>query len=102
MNEPAIVEAEHADVMRVRRDRSDDKILRDDCWHLRGTEATAYLSEVRAQDADRRNYWTTEAITHAVSTAMNRLSEGNDLDGISITVTVSDLVVTATVTEKEA
>lgn len=77
------VEANHAAELRAKRDRSEDDI--DNArrtWEGRAMESA--VADVL--DQAREAAWTTLT------------TEGGDLDGASITVTISDLVATATLT----
>lgn len=109
----ATVEATHAASLRAERDRTDADI-RDD--FIQRIDADR-IASVRAASAVTRGYWEREAVTSAIQVAFNEASQAAkvivadpddedatthlyplDLDGATITVTVADLIATATVT----
>lgn len=107
----ASVEADHADDLRAERDRSDADIRREFFQPLDAQD----LSEQRAHAAVTRLTWTRDAVDRAVARAITAAADtlrfdyldecGDpaempdvDLEGATITVTVSDLTATATLT----
>lgn len=107
------VEAMHADELRATRDRCDADIRAG--FVLRVDDER--IARERARDAATRGRWEREAAVSAVHVALNNASEAAarefpsldyddetvfiealDLEGATITVTIADLVATATVT----
>ena len=108
----ATFEAMHADELRAKRDRTDDDIRGE---FIQRIDATRIARE-RAREAATRGRWERDAAVAAVHIALNAASdaaaqefesldypgdkvfiEALDLEGATITVTLADLVATATV-----
>lgn len=109
----ATVEATHAASLRAERDRTDADI-RDD--YVQRIDADR-IARVRAASTVTRGYWEREAVTSAIQSAFREASLAAeitvadpddedettrlfplDLEGATVTVTVADLIATATVT----
>jgi phage tail protein X len=100
----ATAEAEHAALLRARRDMTPQEHWGSEwgIWDPQSPRVTAGMREQREEWARSRRYHTQQAITQAVRDAVDGLAAtlppGTDLDGVTITVTVADLVATATAT----
>lgn len=109
----ATVEATHAAKLRAERDRTDDDIRND---FIQRIDATRIARE-RATATAIRGRWERDAIISAIHIALNDAETASqievasldyddktisvrplDLEGATITVTVADLIATATVT----
>ena len=109
----ATVESQHVDQLRAERDRTDADIRAD---FIRPIDETRIARE-REVAAATRGRWEREAAVSAIHIALNRATEASeievesldydgettvvsplDLEGATITVTIADLVATATVT----
>lgn len=109
----ATSEAMYADELRAERDRTDADIRADFIQRI----DDARIARERATATATRGRWEREAAISAIHIALNRATEASeievpsldyddettvisplDLDGATITVTIADLVATATVT----
>lgn len=97
------VTAQHAEQLRAERDITPEQHYEEHwgIWRRDSARVRYGMAEQRKGWAETRRYWTQRAVVDAVSSATNRISEqlpDADLEGLSVTVTVKDLVATATAT----
>lgn len=100
------VEASYASELRARRDRTDAQIA----GEFPLTPSSERIARARQEDASSRRFREKEAMVEAVQDVTSRWWEyardteratgaAIDFDGVSVTVTLSDLVATAVLTD---
>lgn len=99
----ATVEAQYADELREKRDRTDEQIAREFFFLTDAQERREAVKDTRKKDAYTRRNWNREAAERAFSeVCMDAYDDGFEtLDEAEVTLTIRDLTATAVLTLPE-